>query len=458
MACSTAWWDVSDTQVEEGTTSGECQRTIATIMARRRVVSFLLPALLKDGRGPQGKKSRGDKPPFSWELHVRRFNEEEFRRRYRMDFDSFNVLLERLRPHLEHSGKAKLQELRGNSGVVVSAEVKLAIALRYFAGGDVLDLMLIYGVSKPHVYTCVYGAIDAINATLELKFPLHDIERLKELEAGFRAKSRRQVWAGQVGAIDGVHFRMRGPGPGDVPDPLKYYVARKAEYALLCMAICDVERRFLHYDISKGPNTHDSLAWEASKLGVSVLAGELPSPFFLNGDAAFPLSNSVMCPSGDPTLDAFDFEQSSNRMPIECAFGMLVRKWGVFWRPLAMRFDRRAPLVGACMRLHNFCIDQRVIADNLVTFGCFTEVQPQRLAKTPHFDRDGLPVDFLDIERGPTRDYRRQKSCQRRDELVQAIKNAGLTRPALAPKDGIAKRKKVKKRRGRPSKASARMT
>ena len=109
MAGSTAWWDVSDTQAEEGTTSGECQRTIATMMARRRVVSFLLPALLKDGRGQQGKKSRGDKPPFSWELHVRRLNEEEFRRRYRMDFDSFNVLLERLRPHLELSGKAKLQ-------------------------------------------------------------------------------------------------------------------------------------------------------------------------------------------------------------------------------------------------------------------------------------------------------------------------------------------------------------
>ena len=116
MAGSTAWWDVSDTQAEEGTTSGECQRTIATMMARRRVVSFLLPALLKDGRGPQGKKSRGDKPPFSWELHVRRLNEEEFRRRYRMDFDSFNVLLERLRPHLELSGKAKLAELGAISG------------------------------------------------------------------------------------------------------------------------------------------------------------------------------------------------------------------------------------------------------------------------------------------------------------------------------------------------------
>eukprot|EP00965_Chrysotila_dentata_P175292 5786274-Pleurochrysis_carterae.AAC.1 len=32
-------------------------------------------------------------------------------------------------------------------------------------------------------------------------------------------------------------------------------------------------------------------------------------------------------------------------MPIECAFGILVRRFGVFWRPLAVRFDRRAKLI-----------------------------------------------------------------------------------------------------------------
>jgi hypothetical protein len=161
-----------------------------------------------------------------------------------------------------------------------------------------------------------------------IQFPIHDIDKLKELEAGFRAKSRDGVWTGQVGAIDGVHFRMRAPTLKDVKDPMKYYVARKAEYAMLCMAICDVERRVVSYDISKSPTTHDSLAWEASELGVEVRAGELPAPFFLNGDAAFTLSNSLLTPSGDPALDAYDFHQSSNRMPIEYAFGMLCEEMG----------------------------------------------------------------------------------------------------------------------------------
>ena len=60
----------------------------------------------------------------------------------------------------------------------------------------------------------------------------------------------------------------------------------------------------------------------------------------INGDAAFALGPSMITPSNnDPELDDFDFYQSSNRMAIECAFGVLVRRWGIFWCPLRVRFD-----------------------------------------------------------------------------------------------------------------------
>ncbi len=32
--------------------------------------------------------------------------------------------------------------------------------------------------------------------------------------------------------------------------------------------------------------------------------------------------------------DAFNFYQSSLHIYLEQAFGMLVRRWGIFWRPL----------------------------------------------------------------------------------------------------------------------------
>jgi len=123
-----------------------------------------------------------------------------------------------------------------------------------------------------------------------------------------------------------------------------------------------VNRRFIHYDISKTPTTHDSLAWEASVLGTRIANGELPMGLFINGDSAFNLGPGMMVPTNKEATTDFDFEQSSNRICIECAFGILVRHWGILWRPLEMKPKRRAPIIGACMRLHNFCIDKKLTA------------------------------------------------------------------------------------------------
>ena len=145
--------------------------------------------------------------------------------------------------------------------------MRLAVALRYFAGGDPLDLMLIYCISKRMVYYCIWQVVDALNNHLDnIHFPIDDVQKLKELEAGFRAASRGGFWEGQVGAIDGVHFRVQAPSNSDVRDPVAYKVTRKDIYALLCMAICDADRRFLWADISCTPTTHDSACGPSTEM------------------------------------------------------------------------------------------------------------------------------------------------------------------------------------------------
>lgn len=241
---------------------------------------------------------------------------------------------------------------------------------------------------------------------------------------------------------------MQGPTNDEVDDAQRYFVSRKDEYALLCMALCDADRRFTWYDISCAPTTHDSLAWEATELGQRVRNGALPQPFFINADSAFSLSPSVIVPSGDRHHDDFDFHQSSNRMAIECTFGILVRRWGVLWRPLMVRFDRRAPLVGACIRLHNYCIDRRIPEVRYRSKGGLSRIQPARWAATPLFDREGRPVDYLKIERGPRTNARDAppSTTYRRDQLVDIVNSSGLCRPAL--RQGLHQKKK-RKRGGR---------
>ena len=389
---------------------------------------------------------------FSWGEHVQDMYEHEFKLRYRLSSDSFYKLLNILRPELEVSVE---QQMRSRSGIPIELATRLAVALRYCAGGDPHDLKLIYCMSKAQVINCLWKVVDAINICLDnMKFPIDDVQGLLKLESDFRAATRGGFWEGQVGAIDGVHFKMRCPTSKEVPDPIRYYVQRKQEYALLALAICDIHRRFTWADISHASCTHDATAWEATELGQRIKAGDLPRPFFLNGDAAFTLSPSMIVPStGDVSLDDFDFYQSSNRMAIECAFGILVRRWGALWRPLAMAFPRRAPFIIALMRLHNFCIDERLAHEAREAGlpdidGKTSEIQPGRYKRVPKFDKDGKPVYMLDTCRwdddgAPPRNAAAQQGekAARRNELAQAVRDSGFVRQ-LRDQGGITRRKR----------------
>ena len=52
---------------------------------------------------------------------------------------------------------------------------RLAVGLRYFAGGCPLHLSLIYKISKAHVFRCIWLAVDAINNHL-INFPIDDAD------------------------------------------------------------------------------------------------------------------------------------------------------------------------------------------------------------------------------------------------------------------------------------------
>lgn len=245
---------------------------------------------------------------MNWAAHVRRFNVKQFKLRYRMRAEYFYDLLDGDVTRLldgELTVHSERQAKNAKSGQLIVPEVRLAAALRCFAGGAVDDLALIYRISKSEVYDSVWAVVDAVNHAhkSELSMDLDDAEKLKTLKLEFRARSKKQVWAGQIGAVDGVHFKMNKPSDKDVPDAGKYYVSRKGMYALLCIATCDVHRRFLDMDISQLPTTHDSLAYLASDLGSAVNAGQ----HFLNGDAAFQGARWMVWPSGEAEFDDFDF-------------------------------------------------------------------------------------------------------------------------------------------------------
>ena len=108
----------------------------------------------------------------------------------------------------------------------------------------------------------------------------------------------------------------------------------------------------------------------------------------------------MITPAGTAAFSDFDYHQCSNRVAIECAFGILIRRWAILWTKLQCRFDRRAPLIGAShwsIRLHNLCIEQGQDSWCGATNHGLEQIQPRDWAIPPRTDKSGSPIDYLNI-------------------------------------------------------------
>lgn len=100
-----------------------------------------------------------------------------------------------------------------------------------------------------------------------------------------------------------------------------------------------------------------------SALSRAIADGKLDKRFYIVGDDAFKVAEQILTPYPGENLPppecAFNFWQSNSRITIECAFGMLVRKWPVLQAPLQVKLDNMKKVVLPCMILHNLCVEDR---------------------------------------------------------------------------------------------------
>jgi len=257
------------------------------------------------------------------------------------------------------------------------------------------DLACFYGFeSAQNMYPLMFSVVDAINSHshFTFDFPLTEEDKLRDIAAGFARK--QPLFDGCCGCLDGVLFRMKA-----VPDR-RFMCKRKKMWAILAQVICDHRRRFLWADFSHTSTTHDSGAFKATTLAARIASKGFPPGLYLLGDHASALSPYLLTPTG--TDKDFDYFHSSVRITIECAFGLLVRRWGVLWRALEIAQHRRSHLVACLMRLHNFCIDEGItLPTELASYEARSQVAlnpdvPERRCVVPSFS--AVDAEFDDDE------------------------------------------------------------
>ena len=121
---------------------------------RRRLAAVRVALRMKRRAEPEVRQASGPRGPkrrplslFDWDDHLQRLSPREFKLRYRLDLDSFEYLHGLLEDKIATKDLQQAKRSRSKQGEVTS-RTRLAITLRYLAGGMVLDLSLIYHVSQ----------------------------------------------------------------------------------------------------------------------------------------------------------------------------------------------------------------------------------------------------------------------------------------------------------------------
>ena len=129
--------------------------------------------------------------------------------------------------------------------------------------------------------------------------------------------------------------------------------------------VCDVKGRFLDVSIGHPGSTSDYLAFVTSHVNsLFEKPGFLAPGLVICGDNAYVTNNYVVTPHknvGKGSKDAFNFYHSQVRIRIECAFGMLVHRWGILRKPMPQNVSlgKITALTYCLCKLHNFCIDEK---------------------------------------------------------------------------------------------------
>ena len=150
---------------------------------------------------------------------------------------------------------------------LIPLPVRLRCALRFWSGGNVHNLILVFRISYCEVFCSIDFICKVINQTpsLQLEFPT-DHAKQRAIVKSFEQKSE-VGFDNCVGCVAGLLIWMYMQSLEECDKVSvghkKFVCGRKSKFGLNMQAICDSKRRFLNISILFGASASDMLAFEA---------------------------------------------------------------------------------------------------------------------------------------------------------------------------------------------------
>jgi DDE superfamily endonuclease len=258
---------------------------VVTKAIRRRALQMRMQRVMRLGSLP-GRTFQPRTRRSVHDIH-KELGEGYFRRAYRMKFSTFKRLANGLRKYIE-GATGQVGRPRYAPNGPISPDVRLACAIRWFAGGSVYDIMTTYGIGHTDAMNSFWYVVDAINRhpRFEISYPA-DHAKQQSIAQGFANVSAAGFQC-CAGAIDGILIWIHKPSPKECDNSGcsagKFHCTRKKKYGLNCQAVCDVRGRILDISILYPGSTSDVLAFEGMSLFHRLEDGILAPGLCLFGD------------------------------------------------------------------------------------------------------------------------------------------------------------------------------
>ena len=412
----------------------------------------------------------------TWAEENARFSDRMFYRLFRMTRPCFRKLCKKIEKAVgEKTFKSEqyLENLKRQGGQStkeasmhhacrdewIPGEVKVAISLRILAGASYLDMFLWFNINTDYVREISkkvnreWFCNDDVMSINFYRKVLQDSSTIDDIRHTFSITSDG-IMAGCIGALDGWLVRIKCPDKNDeVPNPGKYF-SRKGFYAINVQAIVDKKKRILWRYIGSKGSSHDSPCFNESGLGqhlMLITQSLYERGFYIVGDSAYSLKGFLLTPYDNALPnsheDSFNYFLSRMRIYVECTFGEVDRRWGIFWRPLEGSLEQHKYTIDAALRLHNYIVDEREASTTTSTgmdqestrtrrerdeldHACDDFRRANPFTPTGVFDEDD-EVERRRVGRPSNIELdERQRGKALRDQLRDLLWRRGLSRPA----------------------------
>jgi hypothetical protein len=340
---------------------------------------------------------------------IHSWTDDMFKRQFRLTREDFFLHERCIYDNMAKKGydsKKHYDLATRSSGSPITLELRLYVTLRICSGASYLD-MIWYQVDIKSVPDIFWRTICDIDEAIDnINFPTDPSEIMLLVENWAAKRKERHGFTTNMGtglALDGFVIEMLQPDANDLNgQEVACFRNRKGFSGLISQLGSDANAKVRFVQTDWPGATNDISCFRGTQLFHLLKTKQLPSWMHIVADEAYsPLSAEcnfqILTPysqhqlnaakqrdwqnlqeweeriANNPTLAiekpkeeywmmrAFNHELSSERITIERVIGMIVRRFGIFWRQLEYHYSTIPTIFHVLCKLHNICMDRLMI-------------------------------------------------------------------------------------------------